>query len=198
MRRISKILGLIAIFATFTGVAHAQKSPTDFLKRIDKDIKPLLTQTKGNEQKIINKVNKLLDFKTLCKDSLGKHWDSKTDAQRKDFSETLQTLIEKNVVNRLKDTKNHIITYESEEVSSDGKKGTVVTIVADGNGPRAIQTEITYKLEKRKGTWVVVNMVTDGVSLVSNYRSQFNKIITKDGWDAMVKKMKDKIKELDK
>jgi phospholipid transport system substrate-binding protein len=48
--------------------------------------------------------------------------------------------------------------------------------------------------KKGKG-WRVTDMVTDGVSLVSNYRSQFNKIITEDGWDVLMQKMKDKLVE---
>ena len=87
----------------------------------------------------------------------------------------------------------HKIKYQSEEIA--GSTATVVTIVSDGDGPRAQQLEIAYKLEKRGRSWVVVDMITDGVSLVSNYRSQFNKIITQDGWDAMIKKMKDKLAE---
>ena len=193
MRRMNMVVVVLALLFTVSGVANAQAGPTAYLQSIDKKLKPLLENAKANEKKIVKVVNQLLDFKTLCKDSLGKHWEGKTDAQRKEFSDTLHALIEKNVVARLKDTKNHIIKYESEEVN--GKKASVVTIVADGTGPRAIQTEITYKMRKQGARWLVVNMVTDGVSLISNYRSQFNKIITKDGWDVMMKKMHDKLAE---
>lgn len=178
---------------TVSASAQAQGGPKAFLQSIDKKLKPLLANASSNEAKIVKIINQMLDFKTLCKDSLGKHWEGKTDAQRKDFQDTLHALIEKNVVARLKDTKDHVITYESESV--EGKSGTVVTIVADGTGPRAVQTEIAYRMQKRGKKWVVVDMTTDGVSLVSNYRSQFNKIITKDGWDVMMQKMRDKLAE---
>lgn len=193
MRRISLVLTAAVMVLTISQAASAQGGPQAFLQSIDKSIKPLLENASANEAKIIKIVNQMLDFKTLCKDSLGKHWEGKTDAQRKDFEDTLHALIEKNVVTRLKDTKNHKISYESEQV--EGKNATVVTIVADGSGPRAVQTEISYKMQKRGKKWVVVDMVTDGVSLVSNYRSQFNKIITNDGWDVMMQKMRDKLAE---
>jgi phospholipid transport system substrate-binding protein len=191
MRRRNTVVMVLALLVAVSGVANAQSGPTKYLQSINKKLKPLLTNAKANENKIVKLVNQLLDFKTLCKDSLGKHWEAKTDAQRKEFSDTLHKLIEKNVVTRLKDTKNHLIKYESEEVN--GNKASVVTIVADGAGPRAIQTEITYKMRKKGAKWLVVDMVTDGVSLISNYRSQFNKIITKDGWEVMMKKMHDKL-----
>jgi len=212
MRRIPLFLAALATALMAGQAAHAQDNPKalkeaaavrspkplpdgpqSFLQSMDGKLKPLLGKASSNEDKVVRTVNQMLDFPSLCKASLGKHWEGKTDAQRKDFSDTLHALIEKNVVRRLKDTKGHIITYESEEV--DGKTATVVTIVADGAGPRAIQTEIIYKMERRGKAWVVVDMVTDGVSLVSNYRSQFNKIIANEGWDAMMKKMKDKLAE---
>jgi phospholipid transport system substrate-binding protein len=170
-------------------------SATAFIQSIDQKVKPMLANTAQNKDKILKVLNQMLDFPTLCKASLGKHWEGKTDAQRTVFSDTLHALIEKNVVKRLRDTRNHKIKYQSEEV--DGSSATVVTIVSDGDGPRAQQLEIAYRLQKRGKSWIVVDMVTDGVSLVSNYRSQFNKIITQDGWDAVIKKMKDKLAEPD-
>jgi phospholipid transport system substrate-binding protein len=195
IRRILTLLPLALMLITISSNAAAQASPMAFLQKIDAQLKPLLANTQANEKKIVKIVNRMLDFPTLCKSSLGKHWTApeRTEAQRKDFTKTLHALIEKNVVARLKDTKSHVITYESEEV--DGKRGTVVTIVADGTGPRAVQTEIAYKMRKQGAKWVVVDMVTDGVSLTSNYRSQFNKIITQDGWDVMMQKMRDKLAE---
>jgi phospholipid transport system substrate-binding protein len=126
----------------------------------------------------------------LCKDSLGKHWETRSEDERKEFTKTLKALIEKNLINRLKNTKERKIKYQSE--SLDGNKAQVLTEVATGDDPRADTLEIEYKMQKGRGTWGIVDMVTDGVSLVSNYRSQFNKIITEDGWDTLMKKMKDK------
>jgi phospholipid transport system substrate-binding protein len=71
----------------------------------------------------------------------------------------------------------------------------VVTEVAAGAGPRDSRTEIAYKLRKHGKEWIGVDMVTDGVSLVANYRSQFNKIIVEQGWTALMQKMKDKLAE---
>ncbi|MCK9460936.1 MAG: ABC transporter substrate-binding protein [Proteobacteria bacterium] len=189
------VMLIAALALGFAARAEAQGTPTAFVQSVDKKVKPLLANSAANKTKILGALNQMLDFPTLCKDSLGKHWEGKTDAQRKEFTDTLKALIEKNVVKRLKDTRNHRIKYESEEITRDG--ATVVTIVSDGDGPRAQQLEIAYKLKKSGRSWIVVDMITDGVSLVSNYRSQFNKIITQDGWDVMIKKMKDKLAERD-
>jgi len=185
------MIGAIFAILVTSSVAFAGSGPKEFLVSVDKKLAPLLTNSNQNKNKIVKIVNKLIDFPTLCKASLGKHWDKRKESERKEFSDTLHALIEKNVVSRLKDTKDHKINYESESVS--GGKATVVTVVIDGDGPRASKIEIVYKMKKKGGQWTVVDMVTDGVSLVSNYRSQFNKIIEKDGWSELIKKMKDKL-----
>jgi phospholipid transport system substrate-binding protein len=188
---------LVAAAMVAAGGRGEDQTATAFVQSMDQKVKPLLANSAQNKDKIIKILNQMLDFPTLCKNSLGKHWEGKTDAQRKEFTDTLKALIEKNVVKRLKDTRTHKIKYQSEELGRDNT-ATVVTIVSDGDGPRAQQIEIAYKLQKRGRGWIVTDMVTDGVSLVSNYRSQFNKIITQDGWDAMIKKMKDKLAERDR
>jgi len=193
IRTIVVLTGLLAMTTAAFGAEAA--GPTEYLKSVDGKLKPLLAKAQQNEKKILKIVNGMMDFPTLCQSSLGRHWKDRTDAERKEFTDTLHALIEKNVVKRLKDTKGHIITYESEEI--DGKSATVVTIVASGKGPRDTQTEIVYKLKKKGESWQVVDMVTDGVSLVQNYRSQFNKIITKDGWTVLMQKMHDKLDEAD-
>jgi phospholipid transport system substrate-binding protein len=193
VRLIVVLAGLLAMTTAAFGAEAA--GPTDYLKSVDKKLKPLLANAQKNEKKILKVINGMMDFPTLCKKSLGRHWKDRTDAERKEFTETLHALIEKNVVKRLKDTKNHIVTYESEEIEDN--KASVVTIVASGKGPRASQTEIVYKMKKKGPKWQVVDMVTDGVSLVQNYRSQFNKIITKDGWAVLMQKMRDKLAEAD-
>ena len=139
------------------------------------------------------KYNEMLDFDQLCKESLGKHWGTRSKAEQKDFSATLKALIEKNFLNRLKDSKDRKIEYESEEVL--GVEASVVTRVSSGD-PRAEKTEIEYQLQKTAKSWRVTDMVTDGVSLVSNYRSEFSKIITKDGYPRLLEKMQNKLAEL--
>ena len=193
MKKVTLISMLTVTFITISGLAVAQASPTAFLKAKDKKLSTLLQKADSNQDKILNVVNKMLNFEALCKDSLGKHWDTRSEEEQKEFTATLKALIEKNLINRLKNTKGRKVTYQSE--SLDGDKAQVITQVATSDDPRADVLEIEYKLVKGKGNWSVVDMVTYGISLVGNYRSQFNKIITEVGWEALMKKMKDKLAE---
>lgn len=192
MKRLHFLPIAIVLLASMGGAALAAPSPMAFLKAIDEKLDPLLENADKNKDKILKIVNDMLDFEQLCKESLGKDWDTRSKAEQRDFSATLKALIEKNFFNRLKDSKDRKIEYKSEEIL--GEKASVATRVSPVD-PRAEKTEIEYKLKRTAKSWCVTDMVTDGVSLVSNYRSEFNKIITKDGWDVLMKKMKDKLAE---
>jgi phospholipid transport system substrate-binding protein len=185
-------LSLIAVLL-LSASAFAGEKPMQFLKAKNEKLNPLLANTEKNKKKILDVVQNMMDFDTLCRDSLGKHWEGRTEAERTEFSDTLHALIEKNLIKRLKDSRNHKVVYDAETVNGDS--ASVTTTVVSGDGPRAEQVEIEYKMKKQGKKWGVVDMVTDGVSLVSNYRSQFNKIITEEGFDALLKKMKDKLAE---
>ncbi len=186
-----KIVVAAIVIMTFSQIAMGAQGPTAFLKSLDHKMQPLVAKAGHNHAKIIKLINKMLDFDALCRASLGKHWDTHTAAQQQEFAATLKALIEQNVIKRLKSTNSNNLSYDSEKIN--GNKALVVTTVKDGDGPRASAIEIVYHLTKKGGSWIVVDMETDGMSLVSNYRSQFNKMIKKDGWDAMIKKMKDKL-----
>ncbi len=191
MKRMLHITMVLVASLLFSAPVMAQTNPTAFLKSVDKKLKPLLDDTENNKTKIIKIMNNMMDFEALGKASLGKHWADRSAEEQKDFIDTLHAVIEQNMVTRLGSSKDHVIAYQSQTI--DGQTAAVVTTVSAGTGPRAETTEIEYKMQRAGKRWVVVDMVTDGVSLVSNYRSQFNKIITNDGFEALMKKMKDKL-----
>jgi len=183
---------MIVLLAFIGGAAAAAPSPMAFIRAMDEKLDPLLEDTDKNKGEILRILNEMLDFKQLCRESLGKHWDTRSKADRKDFCASLKSLIEKNSVKRLKYAKDHKIEYESEEVL--GAKASVVTRITPEK-PRAPKTEIEYELQKAANSWRVTDMVTDGVSLVSTYCSEFGRIIAEDGWDVLMKRMKDKLAE---
>lgn len=195
MRCLHVIVIVVVALASIGGAAGASPSPKAFLEAIDEKLDPLLEDMEKNEGEILRIVNEMLDFDQLSKESLGKHWNARSKAEQKDFSATLKALVEKNFLNRLEASKDRKIEYESEEIL--GAKAAVLTRVSSSD-PRVPKTEIEYKLQRTAKSWRVTDMVTDGVSLVGNYHSEFTKIITKDGWDVLMKKMKDKLAEREK
>ena len=192
------ILGMVAALLmglNSWNVSAAETGPADFMKTKDGKLKPLLTNAKKNKKKILTVINEMMDFEALSEASLGSHWAERSADEQKKFSTTLRSLIEENLVNRLKDSKDHDITYGDETVNADKTEGTVTTTLKTGKTRRAEEIEVVYKMKKKGAKWIVTDMITDGVSMVGNYQSQFNKIIKDEGFDALMKRMNDKLAE---
>jgi phospholipid transport system substrate-binding protein len=71
----------------------------------------------------------------------------------------------------------------------------VQSIVKVNTKGKTTDAEIVYKMHKGPTGWVVWDIITDEVSLVRNYKNQFHKIITEQGYDKLLEKMKSKLKE---
>ena len=69
----------------------------------------------------------------------------------------------------------------------------LIKVKKDG---RTSEIVIEYKMRRAKGRWVVYDVITDDVSIVRNYRSQFNRIIRRDSYEVLVKKMRRKLEKL--
>jgi phospholipid transport system substrate-binding protein len=135
----------------------------------------------------------LLDYDELAKRALAGHWEKLTSPQQKEFVSTLRELIERNYVKQLRSNLDYQVQYKGEQV--DGEEAVVTTIVKVKSAGKNTDAEIVYKMRKAGSEWRVWDVVTDEVSLVRNYKTQFNKIITEQSYDALIKKMKSKLAE---
>lgn len=141
--------------------------------------------------KVTTSVREFLDIGELTQRALVDHWAKLTEAQRKDFLDTLRALIEDNYVKGLRANLDYQVTYLGE---APGDKGTIVvkTQIAAKKKGRPIKIAVDYVLMEQGGKLRCFDVKTDGVGLVENYRAQFNKIIAKDGFDGLLNRMKKK------
>jgi phospholipid transport system substrate-binding protein len=137
----------------------------------------------------------LLDYDELAKKSLAAHWEKLTTAQRTEFVTTFRELIERNYVKQLRSNLDYQVQYKNEQ--TDGDDVTVTTIVKVKSAGKNTDAEIVYKMHKVGSEWRVWDVITDEVPLTRNYKTQFNKIITEQSYDALIKKMKTKLQEKD-
>jgi phospholipid transport system substrate-binding protein len=136
-------------------------------------------------------VRGFLDVDALGKRALVDHWDSLTATQQTKFLDLLRGLIEDNYVKGLRANVEYKVKYKSEAKQTDGTRLVKTEIKTTRHGhPYTIKVD--YVLEQSGKSWKAFDVVTDKVSLVENYRTQFNKIIDKDGFDGLIKKMEKK------
>jgi phospholipid transport system substrate-binding protein len=148
-------------------------------------------EAKNGEIKKI--VGSFLDFEELARRSLARHWDGLSPKQRADFVKTLRELVERNYVRQLYGQPDYNLKLENEE--KDGNEATVTgTLFAKSKGKK-VTMALEYKFLKKNNRWVVYDVVTDDLSLLENYRAEFNKVIAKESFDALLSKMKKKLSE---
>jgi len=172
---------------------------TDQLKgAIDRVVKTLDDPAYKGEDKAparrraVRKVaNDIFDFSEIARRSLARHWQPLTDKQREEFVMLFADLLERSYISKIELYGGEKILYTGERV--EGDQASVATRIITKNGT---DVPIDYRMLKRGDRWLVYDVNIEGVSLVSNYRTQFNKIIQTASYNDLVQKMRTKQDEL--
>jgi phospholipid transport system substrate-binding protein len=170
-------------------------APTDQLKaRIDRAIKVLDDQKDAKVQErrtAVRKIaNEIFDFAETAKRSLARHWTPRTPAEREEFVRLFADLLERSYISRIEVYGGEKIAYVGETIDDD--QAAVRTRLVTKQGT---EIPVEYRMHLRDGKWLVYDVVIEGVSLIANYRAQFNKIITTSSYQELVKRMKTKQEE---
>lgn len=190
----------ISLLTLSGGALALAATPTETLKTKNGELDKLLRQKpsgtadeKQQKESIKALAATLIDYGELTRRAMAEHWDKINQAQRDDLVKTLRELIERNYVKQAKSNLDYVVEYKGEKLA--GEEATVATIVKVKTKGKTTDADVVYKLRKVDANWMVWDVVTDEVSLMRNYKTQFNRIITEQGFDALLQKMKDKLKE---
>jgi len=134
--------------------------------------------------------NDIFDFEETARRSLARHWAPRTPAERDEFVQLFADLLERSYISKIELYGGEKIAYVGETI--DGDVATVKTKITTRQGT---EIPVDYRMHKRGDKWLVYDVIIEGVSLVANYRVQFNKIITTSSYAELVKKMRDKQEE---
>jgi phospholipid transport system substrate-binding protein len=129
-------------------------------------------------------------FEEMAQRSMGPHWRTLTPQQRQEFVELFTDLLERSYINRIANYKAgpQGVRYPKEDITGD--QAVVHTEITTEHGE---PVSVDYRLLLKDGDWKVYDIVIEGVSLVNNYRTQFNTIILKDSYAGLVKQMRTKL-----
>ncbi len=174
-------------------LATLKKSNDEVRKLLKKKAAPGSAEEKALRGEIKKIVNGFIDYGALSQKALAGHWAKISGEQQKEFVEVLRDLIESNYVKQIRSNASYEVAYKGEDVSGDD--ATVHSTIKVERKGRSEDMAIDYKMSKANGRWVVWDVITEDVSLVRNYRKEFNKAIDKEGFEGLLKKMKKKLAE---
>jgi phospholipid transport system substrate-binding protein len=176
-------------------MADLKKSNAQLDKVLHKNVPNWSPEAELERDEVRKLVGAFLDYNELARRSLARHWDSITSKQRADFTETLRQLVERSYLKQVHGGggPNYNIKYEKEEKA--GNEAVVDATLHTTSRGKKVEIALQYKMLGKDGKWVVYDVVTDEQSMLENYKAEFNKIIAKDGFDALMKRMKKKLEE---
>ena len=146
----------------------------------------------GDRRVAVRKIaNEIFDFSEIAKRSMARHWQPLSEAQRTEFVGLFADLLERSYISKIETYGGEKIQYTAER--ADGEFATVSTRIVTKNGT---EVPVDYRMIKRTDRWLVYDVSIEGVSLVSNYRTQFNKIIQTTSYNELVSKLRNKQDEL--
>jgi len=186
---LNKVIPAIFIFL-FSINAVAQDSEQvirQMLDDRDAEIKELLgpkgtsyTQEQRDDLKEI--INGVIDFRSMAAYALDDTYDDISSEKREKFVSLFSTIVRDQSLNRL-DIYRSEVTYNSIEV--DGNTARVETIAQLEN----VRTPVNYDMEKKEEEWMITDMEIDDVSTAQSYHRQFQNIIRKRGFDALMESL---------
>jgi len=190
-----KFISLIAVVSAFSAIsASAQEAPDELVRRSTNEILAAIKADKdlqaGNQQKIEKlaeeKILPHFDFSRMTQLAVGRNWRDASDAQKKSLTDEFRTLLVRTYSTSLTQYRNQTIDVKPLKAAAADTEVVVKTqVIQPGGQP----IPIDYSLEKSANGWKVYDVLIDGVSLVTNYRSSFNTEIQKTGIDGLIKSL---------
>ena len=197
MKRYFLLMLLTAGLATFA--AHAQEGPDALIKRVASDVVATLKSDKeiqaGNKKKLYDlidaKIAPNFNFQRMTSLAMGRNWRKATPEQQQALAGEFKTLLVRTYSGALSSYQNHVMDFKPLRMQPADTDVTVrTTVTASGGQP----IPIDYSMEKSAAGWKAYDVIVGGVSLVTNYRDEFNNVIRDSGVDGLIKALADKNK----
>jgi len=195
----SLILWAVALALVVMPLSVAQAGqPSDQLKvQIDRVVKMIEDPDLKKEARALDRrksvrkiAEEIFDFGETAKRSLGRHWLTRSPAEREEFVGLFADLLERSYISKIELFNGEKIQFVGD--SADGDQAIVRTKIVTRQGT---EIPVDYRMLRKGDRWLVYDVIIEGVSLVANYRTQFNKIIQTSSYQELVKKMKTKQEE---
>ncbi len=183
--------------AVFQQQVEAEEVP---LKVVEETVGEILDVLKNKElaepvnrekrKKIIKEtVDKRFDYWEMSRQTLARHWKVRTTDERKQFVSLFSKLLEKTYISKVESYSDEEVIYKDQLIKGD--RAMVRTYIVKPDK----EISIIYKLKNKQGKWMVYGVVIEGVSLIKNYRTQFESIIEKEEYAGLLKRLEEKIEK---
>ena len=196
-RMLAAVMFVAITAAGAAAPAAAQEAPDVLVKRVSEDVLATIKSDpqiqQGNQARIREVIeSKLLpnfDFKRMTALAMGRNWRTATPEQQDRLATEFRTLLVRTYSGAMTQYRNETIDYKPLRMNASDTDVIVRTAV---NRPSGAPVSIDYSMEKTPEGWKAYDVVVGGVSLVTNYRDDFNTTIQSSGIDGLIKQLSEK------
>ena len=194
-----RALGLAIAIASSVGVAHqaaardtAGPATEQLRSRVERVVSiledpQLKAKPAARRAALRTAASDIFDFTEITRRSLGRHWQAASQTERDDLVALMTALLERSYLSRIEQYSGERIVFAGETAEAD--LATVRTRLVTKGG---VETPVDYRLYRVGDRWMVYDVNVEGVSLVANYRAQFNKILQTSSPQVLVEKLRAK------
>jgi len=201
---------LVALLVLTAGAASpAPASAPDAIAEVKQGVDQVLAvfndrgmSLKTRREKLRGLAYQHFDFEDMARSALGYHWRDLTPAQRARFVPLFATFIQDAYLSKLQEytvrkvqdeAKTAKIAFTQERVDgADYAEVFSSVVLIDQKDP----LQVNYLMHRRDGTWLIYDVTVDAISVIANYRNQFNRVINNDGYDKLVADLESKQAQL--
>jgi phospholipid transport system substrate-binding protein len=171
--------------------APAWAGPTDQLREYTDQVIKILADpalARGDRRAAVRKIaHEAFDVTETARRVLARHWQARTPAERDEFTQLFADLLERTYIARLDEYGGERIRYVGESI--DGELATVRARIVTRAG---IEVPVESRMVRRGERWLIYDVLIENVSLVANYRSQFDRIVRSSSYEELVRRLKQK------
>ena len=144
-------------------------------------------KNKDRVERLKEIINPVFDFEEMARRTLGTHWRRRTPAEQQEFVKLFRAFLEKTYSEKVDLYQGERAVFGRETI--DGDYAEVESKVVNAKGE---ETPVLYRLKRTDNRWNVYDAVIENISIVNNYRSQFDRVITKSSFDGLIKMLREK------
>lgn len=135
-------------------------------------------------------IDHAIDYREISRRALGRNWERISEDDRAEFVSDLGRLIQNRSLSRGLDMGPDVRVHFERETVSDRGTASVYATVSESARAKNRAVEVEYRLIWKSDHWALYDLVTDGNSLLEGYRAQFDRIIARESFAGLMRRMK--------
>lgn len=199
-----RIIGVFIFFALLLAGAAMASPGQEARQQLEQTINSILDDIRSPEfanlstrqqmiNKIENSVRSVFDFGEFSSRTVGQRWRSFSADEKKRFEEAFANLLFTTYLNKITGYNGEKVQYTGETVSPDGKRVEIKSVIVLGDGRKV---PVAYRMLPKNGSWHIYDVIIENISLVKNYRTQFQDILNSATPDQLIGRVEARAKEL--